>query len=303
MSNSISRLSRVFTATFHELTGRQSSRPFSLSMFLTPRAEHGNCTNPDPVKRWNHKTKSPLAAGSLLLTMLPASGAAEPSETAIAYPNATDNPRTRQRQWGPPVSPIKGRDKCPHGIPKRRRWRYCRECGFYTIKQAQNGGIVSGRVRRDRRPGRDRRIQGCKGRMSAPATAKRFGLSVRQIWRIWARPRIPAPATAQQLAAWRRAQLETVTRTYLPVARHARQAIVKLICWRWQAQQQRDRADDDRLKRRFLSLVRKCSGEISRYGRAVRQMDGQAKWDSILADSRTVAARHWEYGAAWLKLA
>ena len=222
----------------------------------------------------------------------------------MAQPNLTQNPgpgQAKSTKYGPPKSPKIGRGNCPHHRPRKRRNRACKECGYYTLEQAQNGGIVSGKVRRDRNTRRDRQIQGCKGDLPAPATAKKFGLSVRQIFRIWTRPRIPTPATAQQLAAWRRAQMETMTRTYTPVARNARMALVKLTCWRWHAQQQRDANPEPRFQKRFLSLIRKCSNEITRYGRAVRQMDGQAKWDAVLKDSRTLAAHHWEHGATWLR--
>ena len=212
----------------------------------------------------------------------------------------TQNPRPGQTQWGPPIAPRKGRGKCPHGVPRKRRNRVCYQCGYYTIRQCRNGGLVSGKVRRDRTLKRDRRIQDLAGIKTALEVAKMFTLSERQIYRIWKYPRIPHVATAQRLAAVRLFLNPTDTNIF-PVARNARQALVKLMCWRWQAQQQRDAATDDRLKKRFLSLIRKCSSEITRYGRAVRRGDGQAEWDAILADSQTLAAHHWEYGAAWLR--
>ena len=114
----------------------------------------------------------------------------------MAQPNLTQNPgpgQAKSTKYGPPKSPKIGRGNCPHHRPRKRRNRACKECGYYTLEQAQNGGIVSGKVRRDRNTRRDRQIQGCKGDLPAPATAKKFGLSVRQIFRIWTRPRIPNP--------------------------------------------------------------------------------------------------------------
>ncbi len=103
----------------------------------------------------------------------------------------TDNPDTRQHntvdtRYGPPVAPQRGRGKCPHARPKRKRNRPCRQCGYYTIPQCRLGGVNSGKKRRWLTRKRDSRVRNLRYKrgLTGAAIAAAAGVCVRTVWYI-----------------------------------------------------------------------------------------------------------------------
>ena len=95
-------------------------------------------------------------------------------------------PNTVDTLYGPPVAPQRGRGKCPHARPKRKRNRPCRQCGYYSIEQCCLGGIRSGIIRRWNTRKRDSRARNLRYKrgLTGAAIAAAVGVCVRTVWYI-----------------------------------------------------------------------------------------------------------------------
>ena len=218
----------------------------------------------------------------------------------MAQPNLTENPgpgQSKSGQWGPPIAPIKGQGNCTHKRPRKRRNRVCRECGYFTVEQARRGGIRSGMMRRFNSRKRDSRIRNLRFKrgLAATAIAEIVGVSVRTVYYVLQRPAFWKLTIRQQATA----RVGCATNIFASGNADGNQAsgvrltLVKLLWWRRVARGLQRDAAAPRDQRRFDRLARRCSAQVGRYCKAIRQTAGVEQADAVRAASAAYFDRLW----------
>ncbi len=175
----------------------------------------------------------------------------------------------------PAKSPIVG-VTCNHPRPRKRRNRHFRQCGYYTLSECRNGGLVSARNWLKRVYPIHKKIIAKRGKWTRARTAGFFGYSERQVSRLW-------NGSQRTFANIRRGTYGYRASSSRPHG--ARTWVAKRLHWCRVIASELPTLTNRRMieirKGQYRSLIR----ELERYGGAIIRGDGLDKWTAIIRSS------------------